>query len=74
MLYTATIVMCLIGKEASYKNCDIMNAEFKYPTEEMCQKVLGSKIEIIQYQSRLLDKYEIVDVKCIQWIPKGLNL
>lgn len=74
MLYTATIVMCLIGKEANYTNCDIMNAEFKYPTEEMCQKILGSKIEIIQKQSKLLDKYEIVDVKCTQWIPKGLNL
>jgi hypothetical protein len=74
MLYTATIVMCLIGKEASYKNCDIMNAEFKYPTEELCQKILGSKIVLLQERSDLLDTYEIVDVKCTQWIPKGLNL
>lgn len=69
MLFTAAIMVCLIDKPRSYDTCQVINAHFKYPNEEMCWGAMNAQL---QYQGQNLFKvgYELVDAKCINWLEE----
>jgi len=70
MLYTATLLMCLIGEPQTYMSCEITNGQWKFPSEGACQQAVVFKVTEMYEQTRLLDKYEIVDIKCTNWLQK----
>lgn len=67
MLYTAAIMVCLIDKPRTYDTCQIINAHFKYTTEEQCWSAINGQV---QYQGKNMLKvgYELADAKCISWL------
>jgi len=73
MLYTAAILVCLIGEERSYATCQVINAQFKYPNEEMCWAAMNAQVRY-QGQNLLKVGYELVDAKCINWLEKKQEL
>lgn len=62
-------MFCLIDQPHTYENCQVVNAHFKYVSEEQCWSSINRQIE---YQNDNLQKigYELVDAKCISWIPE----
>ena len=73
MLYTAAIMICLIDKPRTYDNCQIINAHFKYKTEEQCWLAINGQV---QYQGENMLKvgYELVDGKCIKWLEEKSDI
>lgn len=73
MLYTAAILICLTDQPRTYDTCQVINAHFKYHTEEQCWLAINGQIK---YQNDNLLKvgYELVDAKCIEWLPKTEKL
>lgn len=69
MLYTAAIMVCLADKPRDYANCQIINAHFKYKTEEQCWLAINGQVKY-QGQNMLKVGYELVDAKCIQWLEE----
>lgn len=69
MLYTAAIMVCLMDKPRDYDNCQIINAHFKYKTEEQCWLAINGQVKY-QGQNMLKVGYELVDAKCIQWLEE----
>ena len=70
MLYTATILMCLIGAPQDYKKCEVVNLNFKFASETDCQQAVMFRVTDLYEQTRLMDKYEIIDMKCTNWLQK----
>lgn len=73
MLYTAAILVCLIDQERSYETCQVINAQFKYPNEEMCWAAMNAQVRY-QGQNLLKVGYELVDAKCINWLEEKQEL
>ena len=73
MLYTAAILVCLVGEERSYATCQVINAHFKYPNEEMCWSAMNQQLKY-QGQNLLKVGYELVDAKCIDWLEEKQKL
>ena len=71
MLYTATIVMCLLGEPHSYKTCDLMNGSYKFRTEAECQQSTINRVKNLMEYTDVFDRYEIIDNKCLEWIAIG---
>ena len=73
MLYTAAILVCLMDQPRNYQNCQVINAYFKYTTEEQCWLAINGQVK---YQAKNLLKvgYELVDAKCINWLSKSKSL
>lgn len=69
MLFTAAILVCLVDKPRGYDTCQVINAHFKYPNEEMCWTAMNTQLK---YQGNNLLKvgYELVDAKCINWFEE----
>lgn len=67
--YTAGFFLCLIGEPQEYKNCLVYRSPNAYPTEEMCQVEMIKQSQLLWY---MFDPkaFEIVDVKCIEWLPE----
>ena len=73
MLYTAAIMVCLADKPQNYENCQVINAYFKYQTEEQCWDAINGQIKY-QGKNMLSVGYELVDAKCISWLEKKTTL
>lgn len=69
-LFTATILMCLIGEPQNYTSCEVTNGQFKFPSEGACQQAVVYRVTDLYEKTRLMDKYEIVDMKCTNWLQK----
>jgi len=69
MLFTAAIMVCLIDQPRSYATCQVINANFKYPNEEMCWAAMNTQVRY-QEQNLLKVGYELVDAKCINWLEE----
>jgi len=71
MLYTAAILVCMTTEIQTYDTCSVINSEWKYYTENQCWASINSKIESLKNYPEIgkLDKYEVVDAKCISWLP-----
>jgi hypothetical protein len=68
--YTAGFLLCLIGEPNTYESCRVYRSPNAYPTEEMCMMDLARQYQFIPY---IFDPelFEIIDVKCIEWIAPG---
>ena len=73
MLFTAAIMICLADEPRNYDNCQIINAHFKYQTEEQCWLAINGQIKY-QGQNMLKAGFELVDAKCVQWLVKKENI
>lgn len=73
MLFTAAIMVCLIDEPKNYENCQIINAHFKYTSEEQCWAAINGQIKY-QGQNLLQVGYELVDAKCVNWLQKKSNI
>lgn len=73
MLYTAAIMVCLINEPKNYENCQIINAYFKYMTEEQCWSAINGQIEH-QHENLFKMGYKLVDAKCTSWLEKKESL
>lgn len=69
MLYTAAIMLCLKEVDHSYQSCQIVNAEFKYVSEEQCWNAINIKLQQLIKYPQIDYIYEAVDAKCIEWLP-----
>jgi len=69
MLYTAAVMFCLMDKPHTYTNCQVINAHFKYSSEEQCWSAINGQIQYQEMNLRQLG-YELIDAKCISWIPE----
>ena len=73
MLYTAAILVCLIDQPKTYATCQVINAQFKYPTEEACWTAVNIQLKY-QYQNLLKVGYELEDARCISWLDKKSDI
>jgi len=73
MLFTAAIMVCLVDEPRNYDNCQIVNAHFKYVSEEQCWAAINGQVK---YQGDNLLKigYELVDAKCVSWLQEKNEL
>ena len=70
-MFTAGIMMCLLGEPMNYINCSIIQSDFRYPTEERCCDAINNQMAMLQFQD-LSDRYQPRYAQCIMWIePKG---
>jgi len=74
MLFTAAIMLCLQDEPHTYENCQIINAEWKYPSEEICWAAINGKLATMVNAPELMRKYKVTDAKCISWIEKKQEL
>lgn len=65
--YTAGFLLCLIGEPQEYKNCIVYRSPNSYPTEEVCMKSLFMQRQMLWYNVNP-ESYEIIDVKCVEWL------
>ena len=68
--YTAGFLLCLIGEPQEYKNCIVYRSPNSYPTEETCMKSLFMQRQMLWYNINP-ESYEIIDIKCIEWLEPG---
>ena len=68
--YTAGFLLCLIGETHEYKNCIAYRSPNSYSTEENCMKALFAQRQMLWY-SVDPELYEIIDIKCIEWLEPG---
>lgn len=71
--YTAGFMMCLIGKVQDYNNCILYRSPNAYPTEQICQASLIKQSERIWFMFDQ-ESFEVVDVKCVEWLPTRKKL
>ena len=67
MLYTAAVMACLVGEPHSYDTCQVVNANFKYPSEDICWLAVNNWLKQM-YPSMQELNYEIIDAKCVEWL------
>lgn len=67
MLFTATLMICLIDKPQNYNNCEILKSDYKYASERSCWNAINSQM-LSDYQSLKNEGYEYVSGKCTSWI------
>lgn len=73
MLYTAAIMVCLVDEPRNYDTCQIINAHFKYQSEQQCWDAINGQVKY-QGNNMLQVGYELVDAKCISWLEKNESL
>ena len=66
--FTAGFFLCAVDQPHQYNTCFVYRSPNSYPTEEYCQAAMVEQSKMLWY---LFDpsKYEIVDIKCIEWLP-----
>lgn len=69
MLFTAAIMVCLKDQPRTYDTCQVINANFKFHTEEQCWLAINGQVKY-QGTNMLKVGYELVDAKCIGWLKK----
>lgn len=67
MIYTATILFCMIGQPNTFETCEIVEGKVKFRTESSCALAIIEKIDTIRATTSLLDRYEIMDIRCFKW-------
>ena len=73
MLYTAAIMVCLIDEPRNYDTCQVINAHFKYKTEQQCWLAINGQVKY-QADNMLKVGYELVDARCVGWLEKKQSL
>lgn len=73
MLHTAAIMVCLVDEPKNYNTCQIINAHFKYQSEQQCWDAINGQVKY-QGNNMLQVGYELVDAKCISWLEKNESL
>ena len=75
MLFTAAVMICLQDAPKNYQTCQIVNAHFKYMSEEHCWKAINAWVAEMN-DVTLKNNHLIVDAKCIEWLeaPKQNKL
>lgn len=73
MLYTAAIMLCLKDEPLNYQNCEIMNSDYKYYTEEQCWKAINGKLNQMVKFSDFTNDYAVNYAQCIKWLPMNEN-
>ena len=68
--YTAGFLLCLTGEPQEYKNCIVYRSSNSYSTEENCMKSLYMQRQMLFYNVDL-KLYEIIDIKCVEWLAPG---
>jgi hypothetical protein len=71
--YTAGFLLCLIGEPQEYKNCMVYRSPFAFPTEELCHVSIIEQHEMLWYNFDN-ESFEIVNVKCVEWLPERKKL
>lgn len=70
--WTGQILLCMIGEPATFESCVLIRSPTAFPTEQICQMSIVDQINMMPL-SKDLNKLEIVDIKCVDWIPKKTN-
>ena len=73
MLFTAAIMMCIKDLDPSYEKCQILNADFKYRTEEHCYSAINGKLNQMLKFPEITREYEPLYIQCIPWLPLNEN-
>lgn len=75
MLYTAAMLLCLVDAPMTYETCEIMNAEFKYRSEEHCWLAINGKLKQMEEFPVFgaAGTYEVRGAQCIEWLPMEEN-
>lgn len=66
MLYTAAILVCMSGIPQSYESCQVVNANFKYRSEEQCWAAINGWVKWQNDKIEATNHY-ILSAKCINW-------
>ena len=70
MIFTAAMYLCLIGAPQSFQNCEIIEGKVKIETEQQCMNVVVQKVNSLYENTSILERYEIIDLKCHQFGSK----
>jgi len=74
MIFTAAIYVCLIGQPHSYETCEVVEGKVKFETEQQCMNVVVQKVNSLYENTSILERYEIIDLKCHQYGSKKESL
>lgn len=67
-MFTAALMICLVGQPRVISNCHIINAQYKFKTEEQCWQVLNDQVKN-KSNYRGMDGFEVAYAKCFDWLP-----
>ena len=70
--WTGQILLCMIGEPQTFESCVLIRSPTAFPTEEICQMSIVDQIKMMP-QNDFLRKLEIVDIKCVDWLPKSTD-
>jgi hypothetical protein len=59
-MWTAAVMVCMIGLPMNYMSCQVVNANFKYMTEERCWYEIN----------KWISKNRVVSAKCQGWLEE----
>jgi hypothetical protein len=74
MIFTAAIYVCLIGEPHTYQNCEVVEGKVKFETEQQCMSVVVNKVNSLYENTPIMERYEIIDLKCHQFGSKKESL
>lgn len=74
MIFTAAIYVCLLGQPHSYETCEIVEGKVKFKTEQQCMSAVVQKVKSLYDTSSIMERYEIIDLKCHQYGSKKDSL
>lgn len=74
MIFTAAIYLCLINQPHSYETCEVIEGKLKFKTEQQCMNVVVQKVNSLYENTSILERYEIIDLKCHQYGSKNESL
>jgi len=60
----------MIGEPQSFETCILIRSPTAFPTEEICQMSIVEQINMMP-QNDFLTNFQIVDIKCVDWLPKS---
>lgn len=67
--WTGQILLCMIGEPATFESCVLIRSPTAFPTEQICQMSVLDQINTMSL-GKDLSRLDIIDVKCVNWIPE----
>ena len=68
-MWTAAVMVCMIGLPMNYMSCQVVNANFKYMTEERCWYEINRWISNREEEIKK-SGHRVVSAKCQGWLEE----
>jgi|TARA_R100000081_G_scaffold92134_1_gene72776 predicted secreted Zn-dependent protease len=68
-MWTAAVMVCMIGAPMNFMSCHVVNANYKYMTEERCWYEINKWIGNSEPQIKKTG-HRVVSAKCQGWLEQ----